>query len=166
MLWLPAVGDRVYCPFVVEPLCRKPGPDDIDGVQRKHRNEQMAFDPFAQLVSDRAQFEFGLERLECGFQFSRSPVSLNRIRNAPLRVASAQDIVALAGIARIKCRIALSGHGAGLTIQGLRGGHCIIAVDHDVPFPQPPSRSRTLYSRLVLTPHSSPGSVEAAPFSF
>ena len=30
------------CPLVVDPMCRKPGSDDIDAVQRKHRNEQMA----------------------------------------------------------------------------------------------------------------------------
>ena len=58
------------CPLVVDPMCRKTGSDDIDAVQRKHRNEQMALDPLAQLVPDRAQPEFGLERLECGFQFS------------------------------------------------------------------------------------------------
>ena len=58
------------CPLVVDPMCRKPGSDDIDAVQRKHRNEQMALDPLAQLVPDRAQPEFGLERPECRFQFS------------------------------------------------------------------------------------------------
>ena len=51
----------------------------------------MALDPLAQLVPDRAQPEFGLERLECGFQFGQSPVSTNRLLNAPLRVAGAQD---------------------------------------------------------------------------
>ena len=89
------------CPTVVDPVCRKPGLDDIDTVQRKHRDEQMAFDPLAQLVPDRAQPEFGLERPECGLQFSQSPVGTNRILNAPLRVAGAQDIMARTGIMRI-----------------------------------------------------------------
>ena len=79
-------------------MCRKPGSDDIDAVQCKHRNEQMALNPLAQLVPDRAQPEFGLERPECGFQFSQSPVGANRILNAPLRVAGAQDIMARTGI--------------------------------------------------------------------
>ena len=79
------------CPLVVDPMCRKPGSDDIDAVQRKHRNEQMALDPLAQLVPDRAQPEFGLERPECRFQFSQAPVGANRILSAPLRVAGAQD---------------------------------------------------------------------------
>ena len=48
---------RSVCPLVVDPM-----PDDIDAVQRKHRNEQMALDPLAQLVPDRAQPEFGLVR--------------------------------------------------------------------------------------------------------
>ena len=87
------------CPLVVDPMCRKPGSDDIDAAQRKHRNEQMALDPFAQLVLDRAQPEFGLARPECRFQFSQSPVGANRILNAPLRVAGAQDIMARSGIA-------------------------------------------------------------------
>ena len=82
-------------------MCRKPGSDDIDAVQRKHRNEQMALDPLAQLVPDRAQPEFGLEKPECRFQFSQAPVGANRILNAPLRVAGAQDIMARSGIARI-----------------------------------------------------------------
>ena len=63
------------CPSVVEPMCCKQGSDDIDAEQRKHRKEQMAFDPLAQLVPDRAQPVFGLERPECGFQISQSPVS-------------------------------------------------------------------------------------------
>ena len=42
------------CPTVLDPMCRKPGSDDIDAVQCKHRNEQMALDPLAQLVPDRA----------------------------------------------------------------------------------------------------------------
>ena len=83
------------CPIVVDPMCRKPGSDDIDAVQRKHRNEQMALDPLAQLVPDRAQPEFGLERPECRFQFSQSPVGANRILNAPLRMAGTQDIMAV-----------------------------------------------------------------------
>ena len=97
----------------------------------------MALDPLAQLVPDRAQPEFGLERLECGFQFRQPPVSTNRLLNAPFRVAGAQDIVARSGIARIKRRIALPGHGAGLAIRGLRGD-VIVVVDQGVPFPQPP----------------------------
>ena len=117
-------------------MCRKPGSDDIDAVQCKHRNEQMALDPLAQLVPDRAQPEFGLERPECGFQFSQSPVGTNRILNAPLRVAGAQDIMARTGIVRIIRRIALPGHGAGLAIRGLRDGDIIVVVDHGVPFPQ------------------------------
>ena len=98
----------------------------------------MALDPLAQLVPDRAQPEFGLERLECGFQFSQPPVSTNRLLNAPFREAGAQDIVARSGIARIKRRIALPGHGAGLAIRGLRDGDVIVVVDHGVPFRQPP----------------------------
>ena len=39
-------------------------------------------------------------------------VGANRILNAPLRVAGAQDIVARSGIARIIRRIALPGNGA------------------------------------------------------
>ena len=42
------------CSTVVDPMCREPGSDDIDAVQRKHRNEQMALNPLAQLVPDRA----------------------------------------------------------------------------------------------------------------
>ena len=84
-------------------MCRKPSSDDIDAVQRKHRNEQMALNPLAQLVPDRAQPEFGLERPECSFQFSQSPVGANRILNAPLRVAGAQDIMARSG------KVALAG---------------------------------------------------------
>ena len=61
------------CPSVVGRLCRKPGSDDIDAVQRKHRNEQMALVPLAQLVPARAQPQVGFERPECGFQFSQSP---------------------------------------------------------------------------------------------
>ena len=111
------------CPFVVDPMCRKPGSDDIDAVQRKHRNEQMALDPLAQLVPDRAQPEFGLERPECRFQFSQAPVGANRILSAPLRVAGAQDIMARSGIARIIRRIALPGlNRPGLAIRGLRDG--------------------------------------------
>ena len=66
----------------------------------------MALDPLAQLVPDRAQPEFGLERLECSFQFSQPPVSTNRLLNAPLRVAGAQDIMARSGIVRVIRRIA------------------------------------------------------------
>ena len=72
------------CPLVVDPMCRKPGSDDIDAVQRKHRNEQMALDPLAQLVPDRAQPEFGLERPKCRFQFSQSPIGANRCSASPL----------------------------------------------------------------------------------
>ena len=92
-------------------MCHKPGSEDIDAVQRKHSNEQMALNPLAQLVPDRAQPEFGLERPECSFQFSQAPVGANRILNAPLRVAGAQDIVARTGIVRIIRRIALPGNG-------------------------------------------------------
>ena len=67
------------CPSVVDPLCRKPGSDDIDAVQRKHRNEQMALDPLAQLVPARAQPQVGFERPECGFQFSQSPAPLKQL---------------------------------------------------------------------------------------
>ena len=67
------------CPSVVDPLCRKPSSDDIDAVQRKHRNEQMALDPLAQLVPARAQPLFGFERPECGFQFSQSPAPLKQL---------------------------------------------------------------------------------------
>ena len=65
-------------------------------VQRKHRNEQMALDPLAQLVQ--IEPEFGLERPECRFQFSQAPVGANRILSAPLRVAGAQDIMARSGM--------------------------------------------------------------------
>ena len=106
----------------MDPLCPKPGSDDIDAVQRKHRNEQMAINPLAQLVPNQAQPEFGLERPKCGFQFSQSPVSTNRILNAPLHVTGAKDIMARSGIVCIKRRIALPGHGAGLAIRGLREG--------------------------------------------
>ena len=42
---LPAVEFVAQrCPRVVEPLCPKPGTDEIDAIQRKHRNEQMAHD--------------------------------------------------------------------------------------------------------------------------
>ena len=119
-------------------MCRKPGSDDIDAVQRKHSNEQMALDPLAQLVPDRAQPEFGLERPECSFQFSQAPVGTNRILSAPLRVAGAQDIMVRSGIARIIRRIALPGNGPGLAIRGLRDGDVIVVVDQGVPFPQPP----------------------------
>ena len=119
-------------------MCRKPDSDDIDAVQRKHHYEQMAFDPLAQLVPDRAQPEFGLERPECGFQFSQSPVGTNRILNAPLRVAGAQDIMARSGIVRIIRRIALPGNGPGLAVRGLRDGDVIVVVDQGVPFPQLP----------------------------
>ena len=98
----------------------------------------MALDPLAQLVPDRAQPEFGLERLECGFQFSQSPVSTNRLLNAPLRVAGAQDIIARSGIVRIIRRIALPDNGPGLAVRGLRDGDVIVVVDQGVPFPQPP----------------------------
>ena len=126
------------CPTVVDPMCRKPGSDDLDAVQRaqdfavqrKHRNKQMALDPLAQLVPDRAQPEFGLERLECGFQFSQSPVSTNRLLNAPLRVAGAQDIMARSGIVRIIRRIALPDNGPGLAVRRLRDGDIIVVVDH------------------------------------
>ena len=117
------------CPTVVDPTCRKPGSDDIDAVQRKHRNEQMALNPLAQLVPDRAQPEFGLERPEFRFQFSQAPVGANRILNAPLRVAGTQDIMARSGIARIIRRIALPGNGPGLAIRGLRDGDVIVVVD-------------------------------------
>ena len=126
------------CPLVVDPMCRKPGSDDIDVVQRKHRNEQMALDPLAQLVPDRAQPEVGLERPEYRFQFSQAPVGASRILNAPLRVAGAQDIMACSGIMRIIRCIALPGNGPGLAIRGLRDGDVIVMVDQDVPFPQPP----------------------------
>ena len=76
-MWLPAVWAQ-RCPLV-DPMCRKPGSDDIDAVQCKHRNEPL--NPLAQLVPDRAQPEFGLERPECGC----SRVGANRILNAPLR---------------------------------------------------------------------------------
>ena len=125
------------CPLVADPMCRKPGSDDIDAVQRKHRNEQMALDPLVQLVPDRAQPEFGLERPECRFQFSQAPVGANRILNASLRVAGAQDIMARSGIARIIRRIALPGNGPGLAIRGLRDGDAIVVVNQGVPFPQP-----------------------------
>ena len=143
---LPAtefVGQR--CPLVVDPMCRKPGSDDIDAVQRKHSNEQMALDPLAQLVSDRAQPEFGLESPECRFQFSQAPVGANRILNAPLRVAGAQDIMARSGIAHIIHRIALPGNGPGLAIRGLRDGDVIVVVDQGVPFPQPPKPFENLF---------------------
>ena len=42
------------CPLVVDPMCRNPGSDDIDALQRKHSSEQMALDPHAQLVPARA----------------------------------------------------------------------------------------------------------------
>ena len=125
------------CPLVADPMCRKPGSDDIDAVQRKHRNEQMALDPLVQLVPDRAQPEFGLERPECRFQFSQAPVGANRILNASLRVAGAQDIMARSGIARIIRRIALPGNGPGLAIRGLRDSDVIVVVNQGVPFPQP-----------------------------
>ena len=108
----------------------------------------MALDPLAQLVPDRAQPEFGLERLECGFQFSQPPVSTNRLLNAPFRVAGAQDIVARSGIARIERRIALPGHGASLAIRGLRDGDIIVVVDHGIPFPQPSKP----FENLVVSP--------------
>ena len=88
-------------------MCCKQGPDDIDAVRRKHRNELMVLNPLAQLMPDRAQPEFGLERPQCGFQFSQSPVSSKRILNAPLRVAGAQDIMARSGIARMKLSISI-----------------------------------------------------------
>ena len=44
-------------------MCRKPGSDDIDAIQRKHLYEQMALDSLAQLVPDRAQPEFGPEHV-------------------------------------------------------------------------------------------------------
>ena len=95
-----------------------------------HGNEQMALDPLAQLVPDRAQPEFGLERPECGFQFSQSPVGTNRILNTPLRVAGAQDIMARSGIARVRRRIAFPGHGAGLAIRGLHDGDITAVPDN------------------------------------
>ena len=98
----------------------------------------MALDPLAQLVPDRAQPEFGLDRLECGFQFSQSLVGSNRLLNAPLRVVGAQDIMARSGIARVRRRIAFTGNGPGLAVRGLRDGDVIVVVDQDVPFPQPP----------------------------
>ena len=98
----------------------------------------MALGPLAPLVPDRAQPEFGLERPECSFQFSQAPVGTNRILNAPLRVAGAQDIMARSGIARIIRRIALPGNGAGLAIRGLRDGDVIVVVDQGVPFLHPP----------------------------
>ena len=125
------------CPLVVDPMCRKSGSDDIDAVQRKYHNEQMALNPLAQLVPDRAQSEFGLERPECGFQFSQSPVGTNRILNAPLRVAGAQDIMARSGIVRIIRRIALPGNGPGLAVRGLRDSDVIVVIDQGVPFPHP-----------------------------
>ena len=128
-------------------MCRKPDSNDIDAVQRKHRNEQMALDPLAQLVPDRAQPEFGLERPKCRFQFSQSPVGANRLLNAPLRVAGAQDIMARSGIARIIRRIALPGHGPGLAIRCLRDGDVIVVVDQGVPFPQ---SSKPLENLLVF----------------
>ena len=123
---------------MVDPVCRKTGPDDIDAVQRKHRNEQMALDSLAQLVPDRAQPEFGLERPECGLQFSQPPVGTNRILNAPPRVAGAQDIMVRSGIVRMIRRIAFPGNGPGLAVRGLRDGNVIVVVDQGVPFPQPP----------------------------
>ena len=132
------------CPSVVDPLCCKLGSDDIDAVQRNPRYEQTALDPLAQLVPDRAQPEFGLERPECGFQFGQSPVSTNRFLNAPLRVAGAQDMITRSGIARFKRRIALPGHSADAAIQGLRAGYVIVVVDYGVPFPQPPKPFGTL----------------------
>ena len=98
----------------------------------------MALDPLAQLVPDRAQPEFGLERLECDFQFNQPPVSTNRLLNAPFRVAGAQDIMARTGIERIIRRIAFPGNGPGLAVRGLRDGDVIVVVDQGVPFPQPP----------------------------
>ena len=136
------------CPSVVDPLCRKPGSDDIDAVQRKHRYEQMALDSLAQLVPDRAQPEFRLERPECGFQFSQLPKIANRFLNDPLRVTGAQAIMARSGIARIKRRIALPGHGAGLAIRGLCDGDFIVVVDQGAPFPQPPKP----FENLVVVP--------------
>ena len=106
----------------------------------------MALDPLAQLVPDRAQPEFGLERLECGFQFSQPPVSTNRLLNAPLRMAGAQDIMARSGIARVGRRIAFPGNGPGLAVRGFRDGDVIVAVDQDVPFSQPPK----LFENLVV----------------
>ena len=110
------------CPLVVDPMCRKPGSDDIDAVQCKHRNEQTALDPLTQLVPDRAQPEFGLERPECRFQFSQAPVGANRILNAPLRVAGAQDIMARSGILRIIRRIALCGATLPVDMRDIEGG--------------------------------------------
>ena len=63
---------------------------------------------------------------------------MNRLLNAPLRVAGAQDIVARSGIVRIIRRIALPGNGPGLAVRGLRDGDVIVVVDQGVPFPQPP----------------------------
>ena len=136
------------CPSIVDPLYRKPGSDDIDAVQRKHRNEQLALNPLAQLVPDRAQPEFGLERPECGFRFSQSPVSTNRILTAPLREVGAQDIMARSGVVRIIRRIALPGKGPVLAIRGLRDGNVIVVVDQGVPFPQPPKP----FENLVVFP--------------
>ena len=90
--------------------------------------------------------EFGLEGLECGFQFSQPLVSTNRLLNAPFRVAGAQDIVTRSGIERVRRRIALPGHGAGLAIRSLRDGDIIVVVDQGVPFP-PPSK---LIENLVV----------------
>ena len=108
----------------------------------------MALDPLAQLVPDRAQPEFGLERPECHFQFSQSPVGANRILNAPLRVSGAQDIMARSDIVRIIRRIALPGNRPGLAIRGLRDGDVIVVVDQGVPFPH----SRKPFENLVVFP--------------
>ena len=52
------------------------------------------------------------------------------------------------GHERIKRRIALPGHGAGLAIRGLRDGDIIVVVDHGEPFPQPPKP----FENLVVVP--------------
>ena len=65
-------------------------------------------------------------------------LSTNRLLNAPLRVAGAQDIMARSGIVRMIRRIALPGNGPSLAVRGLRDGDVIVVVDQGVPFPQPP----------------------------
>ena len=65
-------------------------------------------------------------------------LSTNRLLNAPLRVAGAQDIMARSGIVRVIRRIALPGNGPRLAVRGLRDGDVIVVVDQGAPFPQPP----------------------------
>ena len=85
--------------------------------------------------------------MERGF-ISDQPLCTNRVLNAPLRVAGAQDILAHSNIVRIIRRIALPGNDPGLAIRRLRDGDVIVVVDQGVPFPQTPKT----FENLVVFP--------------